>query len=164
MFRKASTTAVILLLKLWNVYMYVNKLNGDCFMLTSLEHIQIPVRHMDRAISWYTDNLGFQLSSRDGDRIAFLTLQVMIMMVTTIHRIPVVVRMAAAAVTNRFKNARKRVTPLPCVFTLSFRHPRSSNTLLDLYHKQQLTFVSLDKCFRVTRTLSPTVDSVGSLS
>nr|WP_256252562.1 VOC family protein [Paenibacillus sp. UNC496MF] len=29
---------------------------------------------MDRAISWYTDRLGFRLSSRDGDRIAFLTL------------------------------------------------------------------------------------------
>ncbi|MDQ0877674.1 catechol 2,3-dioxygenase-like lactoylglutathione lyase family enzyme [Paenibacillus sp. V4I3] len=43
-------------------------------MLTSLEHMQIPVRHMDQAISWYTEQLGFQLSSRDGDRIAFLTL------------------------------------------------------------------------------------------
>lgn len=30
---------------------------------------------MDRAISWYTEQLGFRLSSRDGDRIAFLTLQ-----------------------------------------------------------------------------------------
>ncbi|RAV20433.1 VOC family protein [Paenibacillus contaminans] len=43
-------------------------------MLTSLEHMQIPVRQMDRAISWYTEFLGFRLSSRDGDRIAFLTL------------------------------------------------------------------------------------------
>lgn len=43
-------------------------------MLTSLEHVQIPVKRMDRAISWYTEQLGFQLSSRDGDRIAFLTL------------------------------------------------------------------------------------------
>lgn len=29
---------------------------------------------MERAISWYVDHLGFRLSSRDGDRIAFLTL------------------------------------------------------------------------------------------
>ncbi|ULL16366.1 VOC family protein [Paenibacillus sp. H1-7] len=43
-------------------------------MLTSLEHVQIPVQQMDRAISWYTEQLGFRLSSRDGDRIAFLTL------------------------------------------------------------------------------------------
>ncbi|MBO9608406.1 MAG: VOC family protein [Paenibacillaceae bacterium] len=43
-------------------------------MLTALEHVQIPVRHMDRAISWYTEQLGFRFSSRDGDRIAFLTL------------------------------------------------------------------------------------------
>ncbi|NUU64380.1 VOC family protein [Paenibacillus agri] len=43
-------------------------------MLTSLEHVQIPVRQLDRAILWYTENLGFQLSSREGDRIAFLTL------------------------------------------------------------------------------------------
>lgn len=43
-------------------------------MLTALEHMQIPVRQMDRAISWYTEQLGFRLSSRDGDRIAFLTL------------------------------------------------------------------------------------------
>ncbi|MFF2015819.1 VOC family protein [Paenibacillus sp. NPDC058177] len=43
-------------------------------MLTSLEHVQIPVRQLDRAILWYTENLGFQLSSRDGERIAFLTL------------------------------------------------------------------------------------------
>jgi catechol 2,3-dioxygenase-like lactoylglutathione lyase family enzyme len=43
-------------------------------MLTSLEHMQIPVRQMDRAISWYTEELGFQLSSRDDDRIAFLNL------------------------------------------------------------------------------------------
>jgi catechol 2,3-dioxygenase-like lactoylglutathione lyase family enzyme len=43
-------------------------------MLTSLEHMQIPVRQMDRAISWYIEHLGFRLSSRDGDRIAFLTL------------------------------------------------------------------------------------------
>ena len=44
-------------------------------MLTSLEHVQIPVRQMDRAISWYTEHLGFRLSSRDGDRIAFLHLE-----------------------------------------------------------------------------------------
>jgi catechol 2,3-dioxygenase-like lactoylglutathione lyase family enzyme len=43
-------------------------------MLTSLEHVQIPVRQMNRAISWYTGQLGFQLSRRDGDRIAFLTM------------------------------------------------------------------------------------------
>jgi catechol 2,3-dioxygenase-like lactoylglutathione lyase family enzyme len=43
-------------------------------MLTTLEHVQIPVQQMDRAISWYTEQLGFRLSSRDGDRIAFLTL------------------------------------------------------------------------------------------
>ncbi|MFC3746588.1 VOC family protein [Paenibacillus sp. GCM10012306] len=43
-------------------------------MLTSLEHVQIPVHQLERAISWYTEQLGFQLSSRDGDRIAFLTL------------------------------------------------------------------------------------------
>lgn len=43
-------------------------------MLTSLEHVQIPVQQMDRAISWYTEQLGFKLNSRDGDRIAFLTL------------------------------------------------------------------------------------------
>lgn len=43
-------------------------------MLTSLEHVQIPVRQMDRAISWYTEHLGFRLSSRDDERIAFLTL------------------------------------------------------------------------------------------
>ncbi|QHT62553.1 VOC family protein [Paenibacillus lycopersici] len=43
-------------------------------MLTSLEHVQIPVKQMDRAISWYTEQLGFRLSSRDGDRIAFLAL------------------------------------------------------------------------------------------
>jgi catechol 2,3-dioxygenase-like lactoylglutathione lyase family enzyme len=29
---------------------------------------------MDRAISWYTEELGLRLSSRDGDRIAFLNL------------------------------------------------------------------------------------------
>ena len=28
-------------------------------MLNSLEHVQIPVRLMDRAIAWYTENLGF---------------------------------------------------------------------------------------------------------
>ncbi|WP_348621345.1 VOC family protein [Paenibacillus polymyxa] len=39
-----------------------------------MEHMQIPVRDMDRAISWYTEHLGFQLSNRDGNRIAFLTL------------------------------------------------------------------------------------------
>lgn len=44
-------------------------------MLTSLEHVQIPVRQMDRAILWYTNHLEFRLSGRDGDRIAFLTLQ-----------------------------------------------------------------------------------------
>jgi catechol-2,3-dioxygenase len=43
-------------------------------MLTSLEHVQIPVRQLDRAILWHTEQLGFQLSSREGDRIAFLTL------------------------------------------------------------------------------------------
>ncbi|GGG64658.1 VOC family protein [Paenibacillus radicis (ex Gao et al. 2016)] len=43
-------------------------------MLTSLEHMQIPVRQMDRAILWYTEMLGFQLNSREGDRIAFLAL------------------------------------------------------------------------------------------
>ncbi|SEO06975.1 VOC family protein [Paenibacillus sp. OV219] len=43
-------------------------------MLTALEHVQIPVKQMDRAITWYTEQLGFQLSSRDGDCIAFLTL------------------------------------------------------------------------------------------
>jgi len=43
-------------------------------MLTSLEHVQIPVRHMDRAIQWYTEQLGFRISSRDGERIAFLDL------------------------------------------------------------------------------------------
>lgn len=43
-------------------------------MLTSLEHMQIPVRQLERAILWYTEQLGFHLSSRDGERIAFLTL------------------------------------------------------------------------------------------
>ncbi|REE55367.1 catechol 2,3-dioxygenase-like lactoylglutathione lyase family enzyme [Paenibacillus taihuensis] len=43
-------------------------------MLTSLEHVQIPVKQMDRAIAWYSEQLGFQLSSKDGDRIAFLNL------------------------------------------------------------------------------------------
>ncbi|WP_274653310.1 VOC family protein [Paenibacillus humicola] len=43
-------------------------------MLASLEHVQIPVRQMDRAIAWYTEQLGFQLKSRDGNRIAFLHL------------------------------------------------------------------------------------------
>ncbi|TLS50892.1 VOC family protein [Paenibacillus antri] len=43
-------------------------------MLQSLEHVQIPVRRMDRAIDWYVERLGFRLQGRDGDRIAFLTL------------------------------------------------------------------------------------------
>jgi catechol 2,3-dioxygenase-like lactoylglutathione lyase family enzyme len=43
-------------------------------MLASLEHMQIPVRQMDRAISWYTEQLGFRLEHRDGDRNAFLRL------------------------------------------------------------------------------------------
>jgi len=43
-------------------------------MLTAVEHVQIPVRRMDRAIDWYVEHLGFRLQGRDGDRIAFLTL------------------------------------------------------------------------------------------
>ncbi|WP_426451817.1 VOC family protein [Paenibacillus sp. S-38] len=43
-------------------------------MLTSLEHMQIPVREMDRAIKWYTEELGFRLANRDGGSTAFLTL------------------------------------------------------------------------------------------
>ena len=44
-------------------------------MLLSIEHVQIPDRQMDRAISWYTGHLGFRLDGRDGNRIAFLSLQ-----------------------------------------------------------------------------------------
>lgn len=43
-------------------------------MLLTIEHVQIPVRQMDRAVSWYTEHLGFCLDGRDGSRIAFLRL------------------------------------------------------------------------------------------
>ncbi|WP_219837084.1 VOC family protein [Paenibacillus sp. R14(2021)] len=43
-------------------------------MLQALEHAQIPVKDIDRAIKWYAEYLGFKPTRRDGDRIAFLTL------------------------------------------------------------------------------------------
>ncbi|MBM7568634.1 VOC family protein [Paenibacillus sacheonensis] len=43
-------------------------------MLQALEHAQIPVRDMERAIMWYAEYLGFKPTGRDGDRIAFLSL------------------------------------------------------------------------------------------
>ncbi|WP_211747479.1 VOC family protein [Paenibacillus sp. Marseille-Q4541] len=42
-------------------------------MLQTLEHMQIPVQQLDRAIHWYTNNLGFTLTEK-GDRNAFLIL------------------------------------------------------------------------------------------
>ncbi|PYI56569.1 VOC family protein [Paenibacillus flagellatus] len=43
-------------------------------MLETLEHMQIPVRDLNRAVQWYTEHLGFRLGHKDGHRIAFLHL------------------------------------------------------------------------------------------
>ncbi|MBB6671059.1 VOC family protein [Cohnella nanjingensis] len=44
-------------------------------MLQRLEHMQIPVRNLDRAIGWYRERLGFrQNGGGEGQGIAFLTL------------------------------------------------------------------------------------------
>jgi catechol 2,3-dioxygenase-like lactoylglutathione lyase family enzyme len=43
-------------------------------MLEQLEHMQIPVRHLDDAIAWYTEHLGFRLEGKQERRLAFLHL------------------------------------------------------------------------------------------
>ncbi|PZM62657.1 VOC family protein [Paenibacillus dendritiformis] len=43
-------------------------------ILEKLEHVQIPVKSLDKSIQWYTTNLGFSLQGKSEGRHAFLTL------------------------------------------------------------------------------------------
>ncbi|MET9022731.1 VOC family protein [Actinopolymorpha sp. NPDC004070] len=46
--------------------------SGGRQLLTSLYHVQIPVRDLDAAVAWYEKYLGFTVAARPGGDIAFL--------------------------------------------------------------------------------------------